>query len=139
MRGDRYLRVEVAYEPELGYGRSLEWVAPELKHAGLVMTADHTNESRPSRTWAGVIGRATFERFARAWNIDYETDLGTSTLGTSTLGTSTEDGHQGRDYTFDGMNWEVGGESPIVYVAVNVSDAEHGAKPRPMARSPQGG
>ena len=128
MRGDRYLRVEVAYEPELGYGRSLEWVAPELKHAGLVMTADHTNESRPSRTWAGVIGSATFERFARAWNIDYEPDLGTST----------EDSHQERDYTFDGMNWEVGGESPIVYVAVNVSDAEQGAKLRPMVRSPQG-
>ena len=128
MRGDRYLTVEVAYEPQLGYGRSLEWVAPELRHAGLVMTEDHTNESRPSRTWAGIIGRATFERFARAWNIDYETDLGTST----------EDSHQGRDYTFDGMNWEVGGESPIVYVAVNVSDAQRGAKLRPMVPSPQG-
>ena len=114
MLGDRYVILEVAYEPELKYGRSLQWVAPELNDAGLIMTEDHTNESRPSRTWEGIVDGATFTRFARAWNIDSETDPGTPT----------ETGRALRDYTFDGMNWEADGESPIVYVAVHVSVAQ---------------
>ena len=120
MTDDRYIVVEVAYEKQLDYGRSLGWLAPELKDAGLIMTEDHTNEPRPSRTWAGIVDGPTFERFTHAFGLANE-------LGEPTFRLLTEPGQIfARTYTLEGMNWEAAaGESPIVYVSVSVGDLPH--------------
>ena len=114
MVGDRYVVIRVAYDCHPGYGRSLEWIAPEFRDAGLIMTEDHMGEPTRTRTWAGIVDGVTFERFAAAWRLD-------SKPHERTLGQMTEAGDVAlRAYTFDGMNWEAGGESPIVYVSLLV-------------------
>jgi len=119
MADDRYMVLEVAYEPGLDYGRSLEWIAPELQNVGLTMTEDHTNEPRPSRSWAGIVDGPTFEQFADAFGLDTQTDR-------PRFGLLTEPWHMlARTYTLDGMNWEADGESPIVYVSLSVSEMPH--------------
>ena len=62
------------------------------------MTEDHTSTPNPSRTWAGIVDGPTFKRFADAWHLNDAT----------------------RARTFDGMNWEVDGQSPIVYVSLYI-------------------
>ena len=111
--GDRFITIRVAYDSYPGYGRSLAWIAPDLKDAGLTMTEDHAAEPSPSRTWAGIVDRPTFERFADAWQLHAEADEPSAV---------TEHEHRATHiYTVDGMNWEAGGESPIVYVTVEVA------------------
>ncbi len=110
----RYIVVQVAYEPNSVYGRSLEWIAPELKDAGLTLIEEHADECGSSRTWAGIVDGATSQRFADAWHLPDE-------LHEPAAGNLAEDGHIARvRRTFDGMNWEVDGESPIVYVSVEI-------------------
>jgi hypothetical protein len=111
---DRYIVIKVAYDRHPSYGRSLAWIAPELRDAGLTLTEDHSPEPSPSRTWEGFVDGATFQRFADAWGLH-------DTPHERTSGRASEAGHlPGRAYTFDGMNWEIGGESPIVCVSVFV-------------------
>jgi hypothetical protein len=118
----RYIVVRVAYEPNSVYGRSLEWIAPELKDAGLTLIEEHADECGASRTWAGVVDGATSQRFADAWHLPDE-------FYEPAAANLAEDGHIARvRRTFDGMNWEVDGESPIVYVSV-----EMGVIKRPLA------
>ena len=104
MRDDRYITMTVAYDHYPQDGRPLSWIAPELRHAGLVMTEDHTGGPNPSRTWAGVVDGPTFKRLATAWHLHDAT----------------------RARTFDGMNWEVDGRSPIVYVALEIDVVRDG-------------
>ena len=99
MAQDRYITIKVAYDSHPSYGRSLEWVAPELSEADLTVIEDRMEDPSPSRTWAGPVDEAAFKRFADAWHLDPEID---------------------DTYTFDGMNWESGGESPIIYVRLDV-------------------
>jgi hypothetical protein len=114
MTADRYIVIRVAYDRHPSYGRSLGWIAPELRDAGLMLTEDHCAGLTPSRTWEGFVDGPTFQRFAGAWGLrdkPYE----------RTAGIVPGAGHLAwRAYTFDGMNWEIGGESPIVYVSVIV-------------------
>jgi hypothetical protein len=78
------------------------------------MLEDRTDNVRPSRTWAGIVDGSTFERIAKAWGLLDAADVPSSS-------TATQDGpHLARSYVFDGMNWERGGESPIVYVSLHV-------------------
>ena len=78
------------------------------------MTEDHVAEPSPSRTWAGIVDRPTFERFADAWQqLHAEADEPSAVTEHEHLATHI--------YTVDGMNWEAGGESPIVYVTVEVA------------------
>lgn len=110
----RYIVIRAVYDRYPRYGRSLEWIAPELANAGLTMTEDHIDEPHPSRTWAGVVDRLTFERFADAWQLD-------DAIGEPASSVLTQHGPVAtRAHTFDGMNWEVDGESPIVCVSVEV-------------------
>jgi hypothetical protein len=112
--GDRYVVIRVAYDCHPSYGRSLEWIAPELGHAGLIMTEDRTDEPSPSRTWTGILDGATFEHLADSWRLDAQ-------LPESASGSVPGAGKSAMQaYTFDGMNWESGGESPIVYVSLLV-------------------
>jgi hypothetical protein len=111
----RHITITVAYERDIRPGRSLASIAPELDDARLTMTEDHTDQPSPSRTWAGNVDGPTFKRFADAWHLS--------------------DATRGR--TFDGMNWEVGGRSPIVYVSLDVGVVRHGhdaeaRHPRPV-------
>jgi hypothetical protein len=126
--GDRFITIRVAYDSYPGYGRSLAWIAPDLKDAGLTMTEDHAAEPSPSRTWAGIVDRPTFERFADAWQLHAEADEPSAV---------TEREHRATHiYTVDGMNWEAGGESPIVYVTVEVAVVRAGNKAEPHHRLP---
>jgi hypothetical protein len=118
--GDRFITIRVAYDSYPRYGRSLDWIAPELKDAGLTMTEDHAAEPSPSRTWAGIVDRPTFERFADAWQLHAEADEPSAVTKHEHLATHI--------YTFDGMNWEAGGESPIVYVTIEVAVVRAGDK-----------
>lgn len=108
MPDERYIVIKVAYDRYPSYGRSLAWVAPELREAGLSMVEDHSLAPSPSRTWTGSVDGPTFERFADAWHLDVSSSV------------TDEEQAAAREYTFDGMNWEAGGESPIVYVRVRV-------------------
>jgi hypothetical protein len=105
MGHDRYITIKVAYDSHSSYGRSLQWIAPELNEAGLNLIEDRRHDPRPSRTWAGAVDEDTFRRFADAWRLDHEVD---------------------DTFTLDGMNWEVGGASPVVYVCVHIGAAPDG-------------
>lgn len=94
---DQYLiSLEVKYEPDAtGVQRSLGRVAPELVHADLTLTEDED-----VREWAGGIDSDTYARLADGWGLD---------------------GHLARHrYVFDGMEFEEGGFSPIVWVSLSV-------------------
>jgi hypothetical protein len=124
MTPDRYIVIKVAYERHPSYGRSLAWIAPELRDAGMMLTEDHRAELSPSRTWEGFVDSVTFDRFADAWGLHdkpYE----------QTSGRVSEAGRlAARAYTFDGMNWEIGGESPIVSVSVVVDVVNAADRPQ---------
>jgi len=117
MAGSHYVAIEVRYEPGSCNRAFLASTAPELGDAGLALIEDHLGHPKPSRTWAGRVDGQTFRRFAIAWALDR----------------ATWDFDRGREdavyeKTFDGMNWEVDGVSPIISVSVKVGPA-----PRPDA------
>jgi len=110
---DRYVILEAEYEPDAKEAeRSLRWLVPELVEADLMMT-----EPTPAvRKWAGVIDGNTYERFADVW------DLGNK-AGELLVGVPTEDRHLlSHSYTWDGMEWELGERSPIVWMNLKVSE-----------------
>jgi hypothetical protein len=124
MTPDRYIVIRVAYDRHPSYGRSLAWIAPELRDAGLTLTEDRAAEPSPSRTWEGLVDGATFQCFADAWGLDHKSHE-------RTFGLVPEAGHVPMNaYTFDGMNWAIGDESPIICVSVLVGtvDAHHGTE-----------
>ena len=114
MVNPRYITITVRYDRQPRYGRSLEWIAPELKDSALTMTEDQLDGPTPLRTWAGLVDGPTYERFAEAWRLPKDTDeTNSQTAGDDReLATHT--------YTLDGMNWEAGNESPIVCVSLQV-------------------
>jgi hypothetical protein len=122
MADDRYVVVRVAYDRFPSHGRSLKWIAPELDGAGLGLIEDRIHEQSPRRTWAGVVSAAAFERFESAWHLD-------TAAAEAVFALPTEHGQlRGREYTFDGMNWEAEGVSPIVYVTVRVARVRDGVR-----------
>jgi hypothetical protein len=110
----RYITITVQYDRRPRYGRSLQWIAPELQDSALTIIEDQLDGPTPSRTWAGLVDGPTYERFAEAWRLPKDTDEMTpQTAGDNReLATHT--------YTLDGMNWEAGHESPIVCVSLKV-------------------
>lgn len=121
MLGPRHITVTVQYERHPRYGRSLEWIAPELEGAPMTMTEDRIGEQTPSRTWEGTVDARTYERFARAWRLPE--------------GSSDEAEPGALQYTLDGMNWEEHGKSPIVFAVVRVRRANGGCEPGPISRN----
>lgn len=119
MTRNRYVVIKVAYDRQPTFGRSLEWIAPELRDAGLKLLEDENDGLKPSRTWAGIVDEATFEPFADAWNLETEARPRARGLGPSTGDPQRQPAE--RPYIFDGMNWEVDGVSPIVYVSIQVT------------------
>ncbi len=98
---DRYLiSLKVKYEPDAtGIQRSLERLAPELLHADLTPTDDED-----VRAWSGVVDSATYARLAEGWGLN---------------------GLPARHrYVFDGMEFEEGGLSPIVWVTLSVYELD---------------
>ena len=133
MAGLQHISITARYEPRVSHGTSLAWIAPELRHAGLALIDDHLDDPMPSRTWAGSVDERTFERFAKSWRLPREDQLGS---------TSQDDGEHVVPYarTYDGMNWEVGGESPIISVSVYVGpDARHGVSTETRVSAPRRG
>ncbi len=98
---DQYLiSLEVKYEPDAtGIQRSLERLAPELVHADLTLTDDED-----VREWSGVVDGGTYARLAGGWGLN---------------------GYPARHrYVFDGMEFEEGGFSPIVWVTLSVCELD---------------
>jgi hypothetical protein len=114
MLDPRYITITVQYDPEPRYGRSLEWIAPELKDSALTMTDDHLNDPTPSRTWAGLVDGPTYEHLAEVWRLPKDTSETNPHRASDNRGPIT------RDYVLDGMNWEADNESPIVCVSLQV-------------------
>jgi hypothetical protein len=81
-----------------------------LKDAGLALTEDDRGGSAPSRTRRGVVDGSTYERFAATWRLEGPLDESGS-----------DTAKEGNGATLDGMNCEAGGESPIVYVSLQVT------------------
>ena len=72
------------------------------------MIEDHADGPSPSCAWVGTVDGPTFWRFADVWQLHGETLGGT-------------DGQPSvHAYTFDGMNWEPNGESPVTYPRLHV-------------------
>ncbi len=114
MVNPHYITITVHYDRQPRYGRSLQWIAPELKDSALTMTEDHLGDPTPSRTWAGLVDGPTYEQFAEAWRLPKDTDETNSpTAGDDRVLVT-------HCYTLDGMNWETGSESPIVCVSLQV-------------------
>jgi len=98
--------VSVKYEPHAtGLQRSLACLALEPVRTGLTL-AEHDDV----RTWIGVLDADSYARLAAAWGLDER---------------------RSHRLTFDGMEWEAGGSSPIVWVSLDV--AELGAVERQLA------
>ena len=111
---DRHIVLKVAYDRRARAG-SLERVAPELHDVGLALVADNADGLQPFRTWAGIVDGVTFRHFADVWRLDRKA---------ARPGLTRVPGHgvlAADSYTFDGMEWEINGESPIVYVSLTVS------------------
>jgi len=114
MVGMQHIAITVRYEPRARHGTSLSWIAPELRGARLELIHDHLDDPMPSRTWAGVVDGRTFARFAKSWGLRRGHDGGSA----SGRDDGSDDALDGR--TYDGMNWEFGGKSPIISVSVEV-------------------
>ena len=123
MAANRYIIITVVYDCPTRCERSLERIAPELSNAGLTIVGDRADLSPPSRTWAGVVDGCTLAEFARAWRLH----------GADELWVPDERAVVRRAWTLDGMNSEVDGESPIVYVHVEVRGTSHGDGARKQA------
>ena len=78
MVNSRYITITVRYDRQPRYGRSLQWIAPELKDSALTMTEDQLDDPTPSRTSAGLVDGPIYERFAEAWRLPKDTDKTTS-------------------------------------------------------------
>ena len=129
----RYITITVQYDRKPGYGRSLEWISPELKDSALTMTEDQLDDPAPTRTWAGVVDGPTYEHFAQAWRLPEDTDEATSRRPGDHRDPVTH------AYALDGMNWESGGESPIICVSVEVTDQASPHSHMRAGRAPAGG
>jgi hypothetical protein len=106
MADERYIIISVAFEPGASNGQSLEWVAPELKDAGLTLIEEGAEPS-PSRTWAGIVEGLTVEHLLHMRHLE---------------GGPASNGHPDTDvYAFDGLSWEGNGNSPIVSVTLCVA------------------
>ena len=112
MADRRLVTVTVVYERHARCAPTLEWIAPELKDAGLTLIEDHPKALHPSRTWAGTVEGPALARFADAWERGDERNEPTS------------DDLDAHAYIFDRVNRKPGGESPIVSVTIQVGAAE---------------
>lgn len=118
-----HITLKVEYERRPEHGRSLAWIAPELKDAGLRLTDDRLHGRVPSRTWKGIVDGPTFARFARAWRLPTENCRSTPPVP------DTKAHADSHTYTLDGLNWESGGISPIVYASVEVRQSRAAEPP----------
>jgi hypothetical protein len=119
--GKRRVILEAAYEPDAKHlPRSPEWLVPELVDAGWTLTEDTPHSCK----WAGVIDGETYARFAKGWGL--ENKPGEANFG--------EHGDLASySYTFDGLEWESGGSSPIVWMTLTVSEPVK-TDPEPIER-----
>jgi hypothetical protein len=110
---ERYVILVAADEPDATEStRSPGWLVPELVDARWTLTEDTPD----SRTWAGVIDGDSYARFAEGWGLENKP-------GEANLGMPGEHGHLASySYTFDGLEWESGGYSPIVWMRLTVSE-----------------
>jgi len=96
MADQYFINLQVKYTPEANdVQRALAWLVPELVYAGLALTEDTFD----MRRWTGVVDSDTYTWFADAWDLEAGSHA----------------------FSFDGMEFETGGWSPILSVSLNVS------------------
>ena len=94
-----HILISVKYEPHAtDLQRSLTCLTPELVRIGLTL-AEHDDV----RTWIGVLDADSYARLAAAWGLDER---------------------RSHRLTFDGMEWEAAGSSPIVWVSLDVTELD---------------
>ena len=110
---ERYVILVAAYEPDAtDWARSPGWLVPELVDVGWTLTEDTPD----LRKWAGVIDGDSYARFAEGWGLDEK-------RCEANLGMPGEHGDVAScSYTFDGLEWESGGYSPVVWMRLTVSE-----------------
>jgi hypothetical protein len=120
----RHVILAAAYEPDATeWERSPSWLVPELVDAGWTLIEDTPD----SRKWAGVIDANTFAHLAEGWGLEIR-------RGEANLGMPDEHEDLASDsYTFDGLEWESGGSSPIVWMRFTVSEPVE-TDPQPVER-----
>ena len=128
MTEDRFILLTVAYERRAGRTPTLEYVAPELKDAGLTVIEDNHHGWNPSIRWAGLVDGPTFDRFADAWHLP---DANDGPASSHAAGQPAMHAH-----TLDGMNWETRGDSPIVFATVQVWVLGNGHEAEARAHHP---
>jgi hypothetical protein len=120
----RYVILAAAYEPDApNCARSPGWLVPELVDAGWTLIEDTPD----SRKWAGVIDADTYAGLAEGWGLENrrsEADLSMPGEHRNLASYS---------YTFDGLEWESGGSSPIVWMRLTVSEPVD-TGPQPVER-----
>lgn len=117
----RYLILQVDYSVRPGAEGTgprmrLDWIAPELEGAQMSLTTDEAGpEGSWERVWSGLVSEDTYQRLAKNWSLD-EAD------SEPNLGILTEYGHlESLHFDFDGMDWNVGGITPIIHATLRVS------------------
>jgi hypothetical protein len=115
MGGTQHIAITVRYEPGVDHGTSLASIAPELRDARLALIRDDLHDPMPARTWAGLVDGRTFEQFAHSWQLVPQDE------GSRASQPDRDEDRSSYARTYDGMNWEVGGESPIISVSLRVA------------------
>jgi hypothetical protein len=120
----RYLILAASYEPDAtDWARSPGWLVPELVDAAWTLIEDTPD----ARKWAGVIDADTYTRFAEGWGLERR-------RCEASLSMPGEHGNLASySYTFDGLEWESEGSSPIVWMRLTVSEPVK-SEPQPLAR-----
>ena len=109
----RYVILVAAYEAEAGdWWRTLGWLVPELVDAGLTVVEDTPG----SRKWAGAIDGDTYARFAKGWGLENKPSEANLSMPGTPVGLASY------SYTFDGLEWQSGGSSAIVWMRLTVSE-----------------
>lgn len=74
-----------------------------------------SEDEYPNRKWSGIITHEEWGKLRREWDIDLSESE-------PNLGMTTEYGYlAGYRFGWDGMDWNVGGETPIAYVSLSAS------------------
>jgi hypothetical protein len=120
----RYVTLAAAYEPDAtDWVRSPGWLVPELVDARWTLIEAAPN----SRSYAGVIDADTYARVAEGLSLERK-------RGEANLSTPGEHGNLASySYTFDGLEWESGGSSPVIWMRLTVSEPVN-TDPQPVER-----
>ena len=103
--------------------QTLGWIAPELANSGLKLTEDGESEFAEygavcHRKWVGIIPKAVYRELRDSWSLQRENAMETGGILTAEYGLI-----PAIAWSFDGMEWNTGGSTPIFQASLYVSFA----------------